>query len=50
MNKECPNCKEMIEYLKVSRQIEGLQCLPDKHGVYDIAWKESEKHITTMGA
>lgn len=45
MSKECPNCKEKIEYLKVSKQIEGCRYLPDAQGKHDIVWKMPDKQL-----
>lgn len=45
MSEKCPNCNEKIEYLKVSKQIEGIRCLPDKQGVHDIVWKPPDKQL-----
>ncbi len=43
MSKECPNCKKEIEYLEVSKQIEGSRYLPDKQGAHLIVWKMPEE-------
>ena len=46
MSKKCPNCDEKIEYLEVSKQIEGTQQLSDldrKEPLYPIQWKPPEE-------
>lgn len=40
MSKKCPNCEEDIEYLNVSKQLEGRQFLD---GLQDIEWNEEQK-------
>ncbi len=43
MSKKCPNCKENIEYLKVSKQIEGCRLFADAQGAHCIVWKMPEE-------
>ncbi len=57
MTKKCPNCKGKIDYLQVSKQIEGTQPLSDpdnrinylevffrgKEPLYPIQWKPPEE-------
>ncbi len=45
MSKECPHCKEKIEYLEVSKQIEGTRQLSDPEfiQIYPIQWKPVEE-------
>ncbi len=46
MKRKCPNCNEKIEYLQVSKQIEGTQdlsCLDKKEPEHPIVWNEDQK-------
>jgi hypothetical protein len=40
MTKQCPYCEEKIEYLEVSKQIEGTQRVS---GLQNIEWNEEQK-------
>lgn len=51
MMKECPNCKEEIEYLEVSKQIEGTQqlsMLDKKEPLHPIEWKPPEEQYEPL--